>query len=110
MTVGHVSAPFLDFKSFITEKADAEEQELRPTPAASAAVFFGLRIEDGESVVDNPLREAYSALVNEFHDEEFDEALFELLTDARNICIRIIWPPVILGAKPIDLSRNVFPS
>jgi hypothetical protein len=31
------------------------------------------------------LRETYSTLVNELYDEEFDETLFELLTDARNM-------------------------
>ena len=31
------------------------------------------------------LREAYSTVAGELYDEEFDEALFELLTDARNL-------------------------
>ena len=40
---------------------------------------------DGESAFDDPIREAYSSLVDELYDEEFDEALFELLTDVRNM-------------------------
>jgi hypothetical protein len=42
-------------------------------------------LADGESAFDDPVREAYSTLANELYDEEFDEALFELLTDARNM-------------------------
>lgn len=42
-------------------------------------------LADGESTFDDPVREAYATLVNELYDEEFDEALFELLTDARNM-------------------------
>ncbi len=42
-------------------------------------------LEDGESALDGPVREAYSTLVNDLYDEEFDEALFELLTDARSL-------------------------
>lgn len=85
MTVGNVSAPFLDFKSFITEETDAEEHELRPTPAARSPFVSVYESEDGERAFNDPNREAYSTFVNELHDEEFDEALFELLTDARNM-------------------------
>jgi hypothetical protein len=85
MTVGHASAPFLDFKSFITEEAEAEEPELRSTPAARSPFVSVYESEDGERAFDDPVREAYSTFVNELHDEEFDEALFELLTDARNM-------------------------
>ncbi len=41
--------------------------------------------DEGESQADQPLREAYATLVNDLYDEEFDEALFELLTSARTI-------------------------
>ena len=85
MTVGNVSAPFLDFKSFITEESEATEPEIRMTPAVRSPFISVYESADGEKTFDDPIREAYSTIVNELYDEEFDEALFELLTDARNL-------------------------
>lgn len=85
MTVGHAGVPFLDFKSFITEEADTQEPEVQTTLAARSPFVSVYELADGESAIDDPVREAYSTLVNELYDEEFDEALFELLTDARNL-------------------------
>ncbi|MGH7335541.1 MAG: hypothetical protein ACREKS_22905, partial [Candidatus Rokuibacteriota bacterium] len=85
MAVGHSSTPFLDFKSFVAEEAEAPESEFRSPPTARSPFLSVYELEDGESAVDGPTREAYSTLVNELYDEEFDEALFELLTDARSL-------------------------
>jgi hypothetical protein len=82
---GHASAPFLDFKSFIAEEAEQEEPEVRSTPAARSPFMSVYESEDGENAFDDPARVAYSTFVNELYDEEFDEALFELVTDARNM-------------------------
>ena len=40
---------------------------------------------EGEAPFVDPVREAYVTVVQELYDEEFDESLFELLTDARNL-------------------------
>jgi hypothetical protein len=40
---------------------------------------------EADQSADAPLREAYATVVNELYDEEFDEALFELLTAARGL-------------------------
>jgi hypothetical protein len=40
---------------------------------------------EGEAPFEDPVREAYVSVVQELYDEEFDESLFELLTDARNL-------------------------
>ena len=40
---------------------------------------------EGEAPFEDPVREAYVTVVQELYDEEFDESLFELLTDARNL-------------------------
>ena len=85
MTVGNASAPFLDFKSFITEEAETQEPEVQTTLAVRSPFMSVYESAEGESAFDDPVREAYSTLVNELYDEEFDEALFELLTDARNM-------------------------
>jgi hypothetical protein len=83
MSSGNASVPFLDFKSFIAEEAEAQEPAKPPTISSPFVSVYELA--DGESAFDDPVREAYSTLVNELYDEEFDEALFELLTDARNM-------------------------
>ena len=85
MTVGHSNVPFLNYTSFIGEELEAQETESRTTVAVRSPFVSVYELADGESVVDDPLREAYSTLVDELYDEEFDEALFELLTDARNM-------------------------
>jgi len=85
MTVGNTNAPFLDFKSFIAEESEAKEPEIRTTLAARSPFISVYELADGESAIDDPVREAYSTIVNDLYDEEFDEALFELLTDARNM-------------------------
>jgi hypothetical protein len=85
MTSGNSSVPFLDFKSFITEEAEIQEPEMRTTPADRSPFISVYESAEGENTVDDPVREAYATIVNELYDEEFDEALFELLTDARNL-------------------------
>jgi hypothetical protein len=85
MTVGQASTPFLDFKSFTAEESEAQEPEIRVKLPVQSPFISVYESADGASAIDDPVREAYSALVNELHDEEFDEALFELLTSARNM-------------------------
>lgn len=85
MTVGNANAPFLDFKSFIVEESEWQEPEIRTTLAVRSPFISVYELADGESAIDDPVREAYSTIVNDLYDEEFDEALFELLTDARNM-------------------------
>lgn len=85
MTSGNASIPFLDFKSFIAEEAEPQEPGTRKTPAVSSPFISVYESAEGENIVDDPVREAYATIVGELYDEEFDEALFELLTDARNL-------------------------
>jgi hypothetical protein len=83
MSSGNASVHFLDFKSFITEEAEA--QEPAKTSAIGSPFISVYESVEGENTVDDPVREAYATIVNELYDEEFDEALFELLTEARNL-------------------------
>jgi hypothetical protein len=85
MTVGNASVPFLDFKSFVTEEAEIRELDIRATPATRSPFISVYELTDAESTYDDPSREAYATIVSELYDEEFDEALFELLTDARGL-------------------------
>ena len=84
MSTTSVRTPFLDADSFARE----EMESVPPVRAASGpwSPFLSVyEAEEGENQADQPLREAYAALVNDLYDEEFDEALFELLTSARAI-------------------------
>jgi hypothetical protein len=84
MSTTSVRTPFLDADSFARE----EMESVPPVRAASGpwSPFLSVyEADEGENQADEPLREAYAALVNDLYDEEFDEALFELLTSARTI-------------------------
>ena len=78
-----MNAPFLDVSRF-----DVEESETSPAPPASApwTPFLSVYEFNGsEQEFEDPMREAYASLVNELYDEEFDESLFELLSEARSL-------------------------
>jgi hypothetical protein len=86
VTVATVRAPFLDFASFSAEEAPP------PTPmrmpASTRSPFLSVYELDGqaaEAPQDSPQREAFATLVDELHDEEFDEALHELESHARGL-------------------------
>ena len=76
-------APFLDVRSFVTEEPEAEAIEVRASPPVRTPFLSVYELEDGEGSYNDPVREAYAALVNELYDEEFDEAMFELETHGR---------------------------
>src|SRR5688500_13875595 len=82
MTAGNSRTPFLDFQSFVAEQG---EVIVKPEHVGAARSPFVSVYEfaEGEGSADDPTREAYSEIVNELYDEEFDEALFELMTEAR---------------------------
>jgi hypothetical protein len=85
MSVGNVSTPFADVKSFITEEAQSQDLEVRSALTPRTPFVSVYESAEGESLIDDPIREAYSSLVDELYDEEFDEALFELFTDVRSM-------------------------
>ena len=76
-----VYAPFRDLSSF-----DREEQETPPPATGAWSPFVSAyETDEGETSYGEPAREEYAALVNELYDEEFDEALYELLNVARGL-------------------------
>jgi hypothetical protein len=86
MSVGHASTPFVDFSSFKSEEeAETQEPEVRSALTVRSPFVSVYESVEGESGFDDPVRQAYSSLVDELYDEEFDEALFELLTDVRSM-------------------------
>jgi hypothetical protein len=85
MSVGNVRIPFVDSKSFSSEEAETQDLEVRSALTARTPFVSVYESAEGESAFEDPIREAYSSLVDELYDEEFDEALFELFTDVRNM-------------------------
>ena len=84
MTTATARAPFLDLSSFVTEEAPPPPRESQPTGAPARSPFLSVYEHlEGEAADADPVREAYASLMNELHDEEFDEALFELQCSAR---------------------------
>ena len=81
MPQGNVVTPFLEMRSFLREESEVLPSE---TPAA-ASPFISVYELEGQTEFLNPEQEAYSTLVQELYDQEFDEALFELITDARGL-------------------------
>ena len=85
MTIGNVQVPFLSSTSFQVEEPEMQEAQIAMTTQLRSPFVSIYETIEGEGTYDDPLREAYSTIVNDLYDEEFDEALFELLTDVRNL-------------------------
>jgi hypothetical protein len=84
MTTAIARAPFLDMQSFFREESETPPAARSGAPAWSPFISV-YESDEGENPADEPAREAYSALVTDLYDEEFDESLFELLTSARGL-------------------------
>ena len=85
MANGNAYTPFVDMPSFVREEGEAPAV---PPPSGGApwSPFLSVYEQiEGEAAFEDPVREAYVSVVQDLYDEEFDESLFELLTDARNL-------------------------
>jgi hypothetical protein len=84
VTTATARAPFLDLSSFSVEEAPPSPRESPQAGAPARSPFLSVYEHlDRETAHADPVREAYATLMNELHDEEFDEALFELQCSAR---------------------------
>lgn len=83
MTVGNAGTPFLELRSFVRGESEVFPSEAL-TPALGSP-FVSVYELEGRTEFFDPEQEAYSSLVQELYDEEFDEALFELMTSARGL-------------------------
>lgn len=86
MTSTATASPFLSVDSFVVNESPVP----RPVAAGftSRSPFLSVYEFEGhvfEAPHDNPVREAFATLVDELHDEEFDEALDELEVQARGL-------------------------
>jgi hypothetical protein len=84
MTAESARAPFLSVYSFEGESAPAElPPAISSTPARSP--FLSVYEAESESTHADPVREAVATLLERLHDEEFDEAVFELQCRGRAV-------------------------
>ena len=83
MTITAARAPFLDFNSFSAEAAQELPPLVRSAAPARSPFLSVYELNDGAAPQNDPVREAYASLMNDLHDEEFDEALHELEAHAR---------------------------
>jgi hypothetical protein len=83
MAQGNVVTPFLDMRSFVREESEVFASEA-PAPALGSP-FVSVYEMEGQAGFVDPEQEAYSTLVQELYDQEFDEALYELMVQARSL-------------------------
>jgi hypothetical protein len=75
-------APFLDVKSFISEEIAQETPETSGPPSSP---FLSVYESDDNGALIDPVTEEYVVFLNEIYDEEFDDALSELVNEAVTI-------------------------
>jgi hypothetical protein len=73
----------LDFNSFSIGEAEEAGPPVRSAALERSPFLSVYELNEGEAAQNDPMREAYASLMNELHDEEFDEALLELECRAR---------------------------
>jgi hypothetical protein len=71
MAQGNVATPFLDTHSFVREESEIFASEA-PAPALESP-FVSVYELEGQPALFTPELEAYSTLVQELYDLEFDE-------------------------------------
>jgi hypothetical protein len=79
----NTQAPFLDMQSFTAEEVYPTQQHVIPPNLSSpSSPFVSIyEMEEYGGTVD-PRAEEYVAFLSELYDEEFDEAIFELVNEA----------------------------
>jgi hypothetical protein len=73
------TSPFLEVRSFAMQEAEVFEVQ----PQALASPFRSVYETEGFSEISDPEAEAYMNFMTELYDQEMDEALYELVDEAR---------------------------
>ena len=97
----NVRSPFLDFASFTADEAPPTPMRMAPSQRPPFLSVYEIDGEATEAPYDDPAREAFASLVDELHDEEFDEALEELESHARALHDE----QLAMGASRVDADR-----
>ncbi len=75
-------SPFLDVLSFPRQQSEALEEESNTLSPASSSPFTSLyQAEEGKEAID-PESEEFIQFLGELHDDEFNDAVFELVNEA----------------------------
>ena len=83
MTTASARQPFLSFDSFSLAEHEAPEPVPLAPPLPARSPFLAVYESSGEPEVDHASREAFAALVDELHDDEFDASMAEVQNHAR---------------------------
>ena len=75
-------APFLNISSFAVEEVT---QEIFETSTPPSTPFLSLYESEETGGVIDPETEEYVQFLNELYDEEFDEALYGLVSEAASL-------------------------
>ena len=79
----NTQAPFLDMQSFTAEEVYPTQQHVIPPNLSSpSSPFVSIYEMEEEGGPVDPRAEDYVAFLSELYDEEFDEAIFELVNEA----------------------------
>lgn len=76
--------PFLDIASFTVQEVDSAQQPTSSTPVSGSPFLSIYELEEYGGSTD-PNAEEYVAFLSELYDEEFDEAVFELVNEAAGL-------------------------
>ena len=76
-----LQSPFLDIKSFVSEELAPTQESLTAAASPSSPFLSVYESEDGDGLINSEADE-YVEFLNELYDEEFDQALFELVNEA----------------------------
>lgn len=95
MNTATARAPFLDTTSFNVADVVTPALAIRPSMPARSPFLSVYESNEGEAAYADPVRAAFASLVNELHDEEFDEALHEL-----QCCARAMHDGQLAAGKP----------
>jgi hypothetical protein len=79
--MSNLTAPFLEVRSFQALETEVYEVE----PQALSSPFRTVYEVEGFSEVGDPEAEAYMSFLNELYEQEMDEALYELMDEARGM-------------------------
>ena len=79
-------SPFLNVTSFSPPDSEIIHDEITPLalPQSASPFVSVYEMENGEGRVD-PESEEFVQFLNELYDEEFDEAVFELINEASGL-------------------------
>lgn len=100
-------SPFLDESDVLTQESSSVETSASPsTWHLLESPFLSIYELEGQESITDPKAEAFVSLMSELHDEEFDEAVRELINEAEDILEqRFVYEQQDVAAQARDSER-----